>query len=330
MMFMLTGLLRGDALGWLLNPPHDICLLPFAMEDGLLPGETLQIHLHEPHQLALFETIRDSTSHHHGCIGQLLESSSDDDGFCTTAPLLELCEQRTHKDIGVWCEFACVGAAAVSEIELRTIDEEMALNGVPLTSPGSLPFLVGRASILRDDPPESEEQQEQGKRFVDSVRELHACVNGLRREALGLNPDGPLSASDRVTSGGDRLGPPPPADSRVEYGHRLGPLIGPYLTIDEHVALRAATLRARGCDEPPDADLCRRRDLWGCANEEAALRRLLSFVACEGLSDEARVGAMALEDTNQRLEHAIAALSTRKAKLTAEVALRRAYTEDGR
>ena len=33
----------------------------------------------------------------------------------------------------------------------------------------------------------------------------------------------------------------------MEYGHRLGPLVGPYVELEEHVALRLRA-RARGVD----------------------------------------------------------------------------------
>ena len=149
-------------------------------------------------------------------------------------------------------------------------------------------------------------------------------MSALRRDALALNANGPLSASDRVTSGGDRLGPPPPIDSRVEFGHRLGPLIGPHLSLSEHVDLRSDTLRSRGVDEAPDAGLERMRALWGCADDDAATHRLLASVACEALSDASRLRLMALSDTTAKLELVLEALAARKSKLSAEVALRRA------
>ena len=61
---------HGDALQWSRLPATELCLLPFPMADGLLPGESLQIHLREAHQLGLFEVC---ARRHHGCVGQLLE-----------------------------------------------------------------------------------------------------------------------------------------------------------------------------------------------------------------------------------------------------------------
>jgi len=119
--------------------------------------------------------------------------------------------------------------------------------------------------------------------------------------------------------------PPPAADDRVEYGYRLGPLIGPFIGLREHLALRSEALRSRGVDEAPSAQLSARyAELWGTADEEAARRRLLSFVACEALEPHWRMGALGLADTCARLEHGLRGLQARQTTLATEVALRRA------
>lgn len=313
---------RGDANAWLRQTgQHECCLLPFDTTDALLPGETLSIHLFD--QIAAFET---SMRIHGGCVCQLLEH--DDGRHCAIAPLLELQEHRRHPDSGVWCAFACVGAARISDVELRTVAEEQTLRGVQLNAADEETMLVASATLLREDDDsmstvDYDSADDEGAFLTGSVEALHEVVNALRRDAIRLNPSGPGAANNRVTSGGDRLGPPPSAAERVEYGHRLGPLIGAFLTLEEHVALRAETLCTRGPDEPPDADLGRRAQLWGSADLEAARRSLLSFVACEALSDEWRLGALCISDTSQRLEHALAGLRARRAELSAEVALRR-------
>ena len=61
-----------------------------------------------------------------------------------------------------------------------------------------------------------------------------------------LEQRSPLTASERVTSGGDRPGPPPPASDRVRFGYRLGPLVGPYLSLEELARLRLDALSVRG------------------------------------------------------------------------------------
>ena len=350
-----SSLQAGNALKWhqqkVCSPTslNSVALLPFDRQDSLLPGESLQIHLFRPHQIALFECC---VQRDHGCVCQLLEL--DCNGVVAVAPLLELREFRPHLEAGVWAQFTCVGTVALRDVEVRSALEELTLTpGISfpwlLESGGgdgaddngaddegndeavlsAAQYLVAQARVLREADGQGggvdyESADDEAAFLLGAVEQVHAEVNDLRRQCLKLNPYASPSASDRVTAGGDRLGPPPSADDRVNFGYRLGPLVGPFLGLDEHLELRATMLQARGVDEPPDPDLGRLSELWGCADAEAARRRMLSFVVCEGLSDEVRVGAMALADTTQRLELAQRALTARLAKLRAEVALRRA------
>ena len=313
-------------------------LLPFPMQDGLLPGETLQIHLSASSSLALLET---AVKRDHGCVAQLLERSQG--SVCAVAPLLECRERRRHPIIGVWCSFTCVGAVRLSGIELRTPEEEMALNAeIELANAAarddSLQYLVAEARMLREHSTGAGAGTGTGTvahlgaaavdddaSLVDAVVAAFEEVNALRREALALDPQGQVCAtSERSTSGGDRLGPPPAVDDRVEYGYRLGPRIGPFVGLDELVELRREALCARGLDDPPDPDLGRLGKLWGTTDEEAARLRLLSFAACEALDESYRVGAAAIPHTPPRLEHALRGLQQRSKLLAAEVALMRA------
>lgn len=88
------------------------------------------------------------------------------------------------------------------------------------------------------------------------------------------------------------------------------------------MALRLERLCTRGVDAPPAESLARLHGLWGTADDESARRRLLSFVACGALDSRWRVRAMAIDDTEARLEHALKGLAAHKAKLGAELALR--------
>ena len=80
---------------------------------------------------------------------QLLEH--DDGRHCAIAPLLELQEHRRHPDSGVWCAFACVGAARISDVELRTVAEEQTLRGVQLNAADEETMLVASATLLREE-----------------------------------------------------------------------------------------------------------------------------------------------------------------------------------
>lgn len=300
----------------------ELGLLPFPMKDALLPGETLQIHLSTDASMALLET---ASTRDHGVLGQLIEQ---DEGrtVCAVAPLLELREHRPHPTVGVWCSFTCVGSVSISDVELRTAEEEMRLGRVmPGKSPATQ-FLVAQARALREplSTVDYDSADDEEAFLAAEVEATFEEVNALRRDVLALDPDGRQAANDRTTSGGDRLGPPPAVDDRVEFGYRLGPLVGPYLELPQLLELRTTALCARGLDAPPDADLQRYYELWGTADAEAARRRLLSFVACTSLDERRRMGAAAIGDTSERLEHALRGLKARRTSLAAEVALMRA------
>jgi len=213
----------GCAASWLQAGLREIGLLPqaFPIADGLLPGETLQIHLDSPSPLALLER---ATQHHHGCVAQLLEREEGNSALAF-APLLELREQREHHQDGIWCSFTCVGVVTVANVELRTAAEEMELSGIKLSCSPSAQFLVANAAMLQasSDTVDYDSADDEEAYLASAVESAHADVNALRRKALRFAPSERLLENDRITSTGDRVGPPPAADDRVEYGYRLGP-----------------------------------------------------------------------------------------------------------
>ena len=282
----------GDANAWHRQARREVCLLPFPLCDGLLPGEALQIHLWEPSQRALFVTAS-----RYGCVGMLLErppSSADGSpSYAAVAPLLELREHQPASG-GVWCSFTCVGAVRLSAVELRTVAEQRALDDDAAESvlgradDDGEPFLIAQAVLLREEGSSVDhDSADDEEAFLSTeVSRLHEEVNALRRRTLELDCEleqrAPLTASERVTSGGDRPGSPAP--------NRL-------------------------------------HELVGTADDESLRRRALSFAAVEALHEHVRVGALAHEDTAARLQHARAALQARKAALAAEVSMRDVLAE---
>ena len=339
---------HGNANAWR-HTSKEVCLLPFPMADGLLPGEDVQMHFAEPNQLNLFDV---SMQCHHGCVAQLLErraaSSPDVKSYCAVAPLLEVREHRLCEDGGIWCSLTCVSAVNLDGVELRTVDEQQELHGANVATrhaadddDEAASFLVASTRLLRERDAQSlsadgeslsddddEEEEAAIAVLAREVSHMHEEVNALRRLALELNPDGPVTSSDRVTSGGERIGPPPAADDRVTDGaYRLCPLIGPFITADELTKLRLDAASVRGVDEAPPlhADETNRlSDLWGTNGSERLHTRMLSFVAVEALHESYRMAAAAIDNTPARLRLALDGLKARKAALTAEVALRRA------
>ena len=331
----------GDANAWYRQARREVCLLPFPLCDGLIPGEALQIHLCEPSQRALFEV---ASRQLHGCVGMLLERPpSTADGsrsYSAIAPLLELREHQPASG-GVWCSFTCVGAVRLSAVELRTVAEQRALDDdaefLGWAGDDGEPFLIAQAALLREEGSSVDyDSADDEEAFLSAeVSRLHEEVNALRRRTLELDRKleqrSPLTASERVTSGGDRPDPPPPASDRVRFGYRLGPLVGPYLSLEELARLRLDALSVRGVDEappPPGSPAPNRlHELLGTADDESLRRRVLSFAAVEALHERVRVGALAHEDTAPRLQHARAALQARKAALGTEVSMRDVLAE---
>lgn len=331
----------GDANAWYRQARREVCLLPFPLCDGLLPGEALQIHLCEPSQRALFEV---ASRQLHGCVGMLLERPpSTADGsrsYSALAPLLELREHQPASG-GVWCSFTCVGAVRLSAVELRTAAEQRALADdaefLGWAGDDGEPFLIAQAALLREEGSSVDyDSADDEEAFLSAeVSRLHEEVNALRRRTLELDRKleqrSQLTASERVTSGGDRPDPPPPASDRVRFGYRLGPLVGPYLSLEELARLRLDALSVRGVDEappPPGSPAPNRlHELLGTADDESLRRRVLSFAAVEALHERVRVGALAHEDTAPRLQHAREALQARKAALGTEVSMRDVLAE---
>ena len=166
----------GCASSWLQAGLREIGLLPqaFPIADGLLPGETLQIHLDSPSPLALLER---ATQHHHGCVAQLLEREEGNSALAF-APLLELREQREHHQDGIWCSFTCVGVVTVANVELRTAAEEMELSGIKLSCSPSAQFLVANAAMLQasSDTVDYDSADDEEAYLASAVESAHADV----------------------------------------------------------------------------------------------------------------------------------------------------------
>lgn len=76
--------------------PLELGLLPFSLDDALLPGETKQVHLFEARFIQLFA---EAAGKHENCLGALLVSPRGHAASVTT--LLEVEEYR-KEEFGVW------------------------------------------------------------------------------------------------------------------------------------------------------------------------------------------------------------------------------------
>lgn len=308
----------GCARAWAREAHGEIGLLPFPIDAGLLPGESLQIHLSSDSSLALLNT---AMRRDHGCISQLVERSTG--SAFKAAPLLELREHQSL-DIGIWCSFVCVGAVCLSG-SVRLCSDE-----------GSEPFLVATnaRSMRESDSSVDYYSADDEEAYLSlEVERVFEEVRKLRRRALVQQSTS--SSEEPASSGGwpsaaDQLGLPPAVDDKVKWGHRLEPRIGPGLSLSGLIELRTDALCARGPDECPDSDLGRLQELWCTADAEATRRRMLSFAACEPLEVSRRMRALSTADTSTRLEHALEGLRDLKAALLAEIAVRQAIESEER
>jgi len=100
-----------DAFQWQDDDAGALNLLPFGLDEALLPGETKQVHLFEARFLKLFE---EAEAKHKGCVGQLLITPNGNVAAVTT--LLEIEESRTQ-DVGVWARLRCVGRVRLKDVE---------------------------------------------------------------------------------------------------------------------------------------------------------------------------------------------------------------------
>ena len=129
-----------DAFAWREAEVNELNLLPFGLDEALLPGETkqvrglgfsqmgarashlrrntmpsracaAQVHLFEARFLELFV---EAEAKHKGCVGQMLVLPSN--GVASVTSLLEIEESR-RQEFGVWARLRCVGRVRLKEAE---------------------------------------------------------------------------------------------------------------------------------------------------------------------------------------------------------------------
>ena len=99
---------------------YSLGLLPFPLEEGLLPGETKQVHLFEARFIQLFA---EATEKHDGCVGAMLFSPNGNVASVTT--LLEI-EEYKKQEFGVWAKLKCVGRVRLTEVKQTDFEYVMA------------------------------------------------------------------------------------------------------------------------------------------------------------------------------------------------------------
>ena len=139
-------------------------LLPFPIEEALLPGETKQVHLYEARFIQLFA---DAASKHDSCIGMLLFTNQ---GAVGTTSLLEVDEYR-KEEFGVWARLKCVG-----RVQLLDLDQ---------TDYG---YVVGTVSHVAERRARRTDRAEVAS-VLSTLCELHESVCELERKLKGSRAD---------------------------------------------------------------------------------------------------------------------------------------------
>lgn len=283
-----------SAFSWQDSECTDLNLLPFSLDDLLLPGETKQVHLYEARFLELFTQAEKSD---HGCVGQLLILPNG--GVVANTALLEIEESR-KQDIGVWARLRCVGRVEIEELEPTDYD-----------------YYRATVKLITDSPSEPV-----GVETLNECMEAHASCHELVAKLEVARGSSDAAGSEE----GDEL----PLDERVEWGHE-GSASSDFSTpLPKLLETRRDMLCSRGLDAPAASGLdYPMQKLWGAQTESEAEAMLLSFSASSYLSPKERAVALGETDTLERVQRATATFRETGRRLAAELALAEAVGQGG-
>ena len=286
----------------------ELNLLPFSLDEALLPGETKQVHLFEARFLELFT---EAEAKHSGCVGQLLITPGGNVAKITS--LLEIEESR-KQDIGVWARLRCVGRVELDDVEQTDFGYARAKVGL----------VTDKASDPVDEAVEECLQAHENCRSLEEklrIKKAEASGgSGVKASDMASGPEKDALAEalnklvDIQSSGS--------ADARVEWGHEVPAVIGFESSLQTVRDKRRECLCFRGLDAPPASALDDNiQKLWGAESEKEAEAQLLSFSAAACLSTRERARALLETDTLERLQSATASFNEASRRLAAEVAI---------
>jgi Lon protease-like protein len=288
--------------------PGDLGLLPFSVDEALLPGETKQVHLFEARFLQLFsDASRNGAARPR--MAALLVTPGGNAAAVTT--LFEV-EDWRRKEFGVWAQLKCTGR--VQMVDVRQTDYE---------------YLVGNVEPYVDNPVADPESQTAAN-FLSEAEQLPVGTAERKIQASSELPDPlveelvrvhdqvavlyrKLEASNESNSAGET----------VEWGHELRDAAAEAGSpLEELFESRSAVLKSRGLDALPAPSLRAAVQQWGDLDDATARRQLLSFTAAAALSAETRLQVLQMQDTTERLKFVLRALEQKQQRLAALTALR--------
>jgi len=338
------------ARGWLRGPhtPHlnsagdeatfkplELGLLPFGIDEALLPGETKQVHLYEARFIQLFEH---ALERHDSCLGALLITPRGSVAAVTT--LLEM-EEFRREEFGVWAQLKCVGRVKLREVRESDYLYVAALVEPFFDAPSPVPQGLASSSSRRPSAAApSDEAAEMAAEVASRLASEAAAAAGVSEEAVLAAATDLLANLEsevrevhesvramrvklrRAEEGKDegKGG----KDDRVTWGHEVrDETLELEVPLDKVYEKRRGVLTSAGPDAAPLSCLSEPLgEVWNVKSEADAERQLLSFAAAATLSPSERAQALGMTDTDERLTHVLCALRQQQRRLAALLALK--------
>lgn len=318
-------------------------MMPFALDDAMLPGETRTISLSDK---MLIQLVKEAP---HDCIGQLLLNRNDD-----VAPISPLLQVEKMDFMGTSKATLSATVRCMGRVRILNLQQD---DGAPL-----------KAEVeLYCDGEEDEEIEE-----AETAAALDAALSGggvdAQAAGQGAAQKDAVMAAARAIAASAAASDVSPAEvvaaarellqnleTELRSSHasiaamraRLWPTGGPEWLQDEWLARLddvVASRRAALCSDstgvesatpnshdpanvPADdtGTLCAFvGGLWGIRSEAAGERQLLSFASAATMGTDIRSHALFTQSTSERLSAALCALRAGERRLAAELALRQA------
>ena len=277
-------------------------LMPCALEDAMVPGESRWLYVYDETRAALMRTAR--SLKYSGLIAQLLSKPTSFHCGGDIVPLLRLQETRNLDRAGAFAEVVCVGRGLVSASEEQPLywheDSGAAKQLTPKHIETDHGGLYRTASVTAF----SDHSDQESVELCDAaVRDLNLWHGNLR------NATAQVIEANRVSEG---------VAARQQLGWSAGDDATSSLEalirrpLEELVSEQRISMQRQGLIESQDFDDA----------------ELLSYAASRCLEGEARKYAIESRSTRERLELCTDALRERHGRLLATRALQQAMAHE--
>ena len=279
-------------------------LLPFEIQNALLPGETMNVGLNEvAHEQLLLDVMYEQQDTN-GHIGMLLRRQTDaTSGWASSCtPILEIMDRHLDAEGQVWLNMRCVGRSRI--LEFRNEEERY-------------------DSALVETWVDAEEDTNSSlSASSDEISETYRVVSAAWRESQELRAA--LDVRLQEVGGEDDQSSELNAELQWASDATACQPLGETGSLQAAVQHKVATLLERGLDEAPAETLEQLHDLWGVESDAQLETQLASFVPFTLATSRERMRALMAESTHERLLFAKEHLGRQISRLRAENALYKA------